>query len=754
MQLYLRSYLLFLALGLVSSQQQAAFNTPKPLGDGSSALKTDSDTFTAQDLVELPRPGIGTANRRGDLVLVPISKYTYEDNTTNHTLVIESLTIPTEQIVIPLPRSAEALWLDDRSVGYVLSDPPGDPATLFVVVLVWKAPRYLALPPVRVGTFPNATPANFQYTTADTTHGVLVFTDHVYPDGNLSTVWQQDEAWAARRTSVRVYEDAYERYWDAWRGPKRQSLFGVALWRDRGRERWHMGEDYVNVLNGTGHHPGGVSGGKNDFAVSDRHIVYTTRVPGLQEALHTKQDIYIVGFDGEPPRQLTSGKQAGTLNPVFNPDFDKVAWLETDVDGNYASHRNIVIYDLRKNIRYTLTQSWDRDPGSLAFSSDSSILYFTAGDHARTLVFALHVPPTPPSNNTHIDLPPFYTTPQAITHAGTATGLQSLPNLVYNSSRLLFMTATLQSPSDVMLLHDVRSVDGKIAVHGESQRVTRFTERLLEGKELVQPEDFYFEGARGKRVHGILMKPKGWKEGQKKKYPVMLAVHGGPQGVWDHTWSYRWNFNIFANQGYFVVGINPTGSLTFGQDFKDGTRQDWGGKTFVDLVNGWKYVLEKHPEIDADRAVAAGASFGGYAMNWIQGHPEYGFNFKAQVCHDGMFDLGYAGYAIDELMLLRNDYGLPWEAETKALFAKHSPHQFVDKWATPMLVIHGSKDYRLPETEGLSAFHALKMRGVPTRLLIFPDEGHFVQGPANSVEWHREVFRWFEMYVGKKAIEA
>jgi len=267
-------------------------------------------------------------------------------------------------------------------------------------------------------------------------------------------------------------------------------------------------------------------------------------------------------------------------------------------------------------------------------------------------------------------------------------------------------------------------------------------------------DDFYFEGAEGKQVHGYVVKPYGWREGDVKRWPGLLFIHGGPQGVWDDRWSTRWNPNVFAHQGYFVVAINPTGSTTFGQDFTDAIAKDWGGKPFIDLQRGWKYALDKYPEIDPDRAVAAGASWGGYAINWIQGHPEYGFNFKALVCHDGVFDATYNGYSTEELFFFNHDWGgRPWDEEAKEVLAKFNPIHYVDKWSTPQLVIHGSKDYRLPETDGIGAFHALQQRGVATRLVIFPDENHWVLNHGNSLKWHHEVFRWFDLFVGRDDVD-
>jgi len=200
---------------------------------------------------------------------------------------------------------------------------------------------------------------------------------------------------------------------------------------------------------------------------------------------------------------------------------------------------------------------------------------------------------------------------------------------------------------------------------------------------------------------------------------------------------------------YFTIFINPSGSTTYGQAFTDSITEDWGGRPFIDLKLGWRFVLQTYPEIDPGRTVAAGASWGGYAINWINGHEEeYRFGFKALVCHDGVFDTTYNGLSTDELFFFNHDFGgPPWKVKTAEKF---NPSKFVGQWKTPQLLIHGGKDYRLPETESIGAFHALQQRGVPSRFLYFPDENHWVLNPENSFKWHHEVFKWFEEFVGER----
>ncbi|KAL0580657.1 Dipeptidyl-peptidase 5 [Marasmius crinis-equi] len=723
-------------------------------------FKEGSDVFSPKDLIELGRPGAGVANDAGDLVLVPYSKFSFETKQNKKTIYIAPLESTVKPYEVPLAKSGEAFWLSESTLAHVVE---GDDKVfeLYTINVNYHAPSaqdtvgtLSTESPKLVGTFPTNSATNFRYSTQARR---LVFSDYVHSDGKLKKVKENDKAYEERGNTALVYDTTYERHWDTWVGPKSQSLFSVRLWQDPARE-WHFGSDYVNLLEGTGHSsPVEPFGGTDDFDVSGERVIYTTLAPEAPGAWHTKQNIYVVDIAGGKPQELTSGKQGATHNPVFNEAGTKVAWLELDEDGYEADRAKIVIYDLKKDVRFTLTQDWDRSPDELAinrvanrrtqFSKDGDFIYFTAGDHARVKVFVLPVPPTPEKSTTHPKLSPKYTKPVVISEDGAASGLQTLP-----WGKLVFTKSSLTSPNDVFhvrglkdLHTEIEQSDEPVKFRGTVEQITRFTAHVLKDKKLGAGEDFWFKGAKDIDVHGWIIKPKGWKEGEKKKWPVVLLIHGGPQSAWEDQWSTRWNPNIFAQQGYFTVFINPTGSTTFGQNFTDAIAGDWGGKPFVDMIAGWKYILEKHPEIDADRAVAAGASWGGYAINWIQGHPEFGFGFKALV-----FDSNYNGYSTDELFFFNHEWGgRPWDKGSWELSQKFSPSNFVNKWSTPQLLIHGSKDYRLPETEGIGAFHALQQLGVPSRLVIFPDENHWVLNHGNSLKWHHEVFRWFDKFAGE-----
>ncbi|CAA7261498.1 unnamed protein product [Cyclocybe aegerita] len=717
-------------------------------------FREGGNIFSPKDLIQLGRPGAAIANPTGDLALVLFSKYSIKEKKNSKSVYVVSLDTAGKFINIPLDKGGDTFWVAPRTFAQVIE---GDEdleiyaydVSLEATVDGSNDGSKSYTEPVLLGTIPGKTASNFRFNPQT---GNLVFSAYVYPDGNLTTVKEQDKEWEERGNTALVYDTTYVRHWDTWQSKKGPQLFSVKLVQEGGK--WNLVDDFKSPLRGTKHYsPVEPFGGTDDFDVSDTHIVYTSKDPDLPEAWHTKQNVYVVpiGAD-EKPVELTSGKQGAIHSPVFSNKGDKVAWLELDKDGYESDRAKIVIYDLEKQVRFTVTQPWDRSPDSLAFSKDDTVIYLTAGDEAKVKVHALPVAPTPSHSSTHPKLDSRFSIPIALTHEKAASGLQVLPG-----GKILFSQSSFTSPNDAFVAIGLDALEAALvsgdknaAASVEITRITHFSEEDLKDKSLSEGENFWFKGAHHKNVQGWALKPKGWKAGEKKKWPVVLLIHGGPQGAWEDQWSNRWNPNVFAQQGYFVTMINPTGSTTFGQEFTDAIKEDWGGKPFVDMISGWKHALKEYPEIDPDRAVAAGASWGGYAINWIQGHPEFGFNFKALVCHDGVFDSTYNGYSTDELFFFNHEWGgRPWEHKSKALSTLYSPANFVHKWSTPQLLIHGSKDYRLPETESIGAFHALQELGIPSRLVIFPDENHWVLNHGNSLKWHYEVFRWFDQFVGE-----
>ncbi|KAJ7505197.1 Alpha/Beta hydrolase protein [Mycena galericulata] len=699
-----------------------------------------ANVFSPINLVELGRPGTGIANEVGDLVLIPYSKFSLEEKKNYQSVFIAPLesSDDSEPLEITLPKGGQTFWLDSRTIGHAVEN--AENLDLYALNIDFDCNLTGAEAPVLIGSFPTKTASNFRYSS-----GLLVFSDLVYADGNLSKTQEQDEAWEHRGTTAMVFDEANVRFWDTWSGPKSPSLFSVDLVRGAGHE-WKLGTTFNNLLKGTGHTP-------DDFFHVNGTVLYTSGDPQLPRSLYTRRNVYLLSTaDPGNPTQLTTGKQGSTSSPILDSNATKAAWIQLDEDGSGSDIAKTIIFDLVNGVRFTLASKWDRSPESLAFSSDAEVVYLTAQDHAKTKIFALPIPPTPPASTAHLVSSETHA-PIALTQKGVASGVQPLPN-----GRLLFTKSSFTSPNDVYLIGNLNEFETNLkkretisSFEGKIQQITHLTADALKGKDLAEGEEFWFKGALNKDVQGWLFKPKGWNKDDNKKWPIAMIIHGGPEGAFLDEWSTRWNANVFSQQGYFAIWMNPTGSTGFGGEFTENIHEDWGGKPFIDMRAGYKYILESYPQINPERAVASGASWGGYAVNWIQGHPEYGFNFKALVCHDGVFDSSYSSYSSDIPFFVHQHFGgVPWGRKGASIHEKFSPSNFVNKWSTPELLIHGSKDFRLPETESIGPFHALQQLGIPSRLVIFPDENHWVLRHENSIKWHYEVFKWFDEYVGER----
>ncbi|EJD50500.1 alpha/beta-hydrolase [Auricularia subglabra TFB-10046 SS5] len=723
-------------------------------------FKAGDAVFSPHDLVSLPRPGSAAVSPDGQLVIVPVSTYDVEESKNKKTLWIASVDSTVNPFEVPLARGGDAFWLDSRTIGHVVR-PADDAAPQLLARSVEYSTELAPQEPYVVGTFPDADVQNFE-TSPDGRW--LVFSADVYSDRDLATVKPQDDAWKERGTTALVYEETFVRHWDTYRLPKRPSLFSVRVTKgDDGR--YVLGTTFNSVLKDTNHHaPVEPFGGTDDFDVSNTHIIYTAKDPDVQPAWHTRQNIYIVPIEGGAPAHLTAGKQGATHSPVFSVSGSKVAWLELAKDSAEADKAQIIVHDFTEDVQFQLAEKWTLSPAEILFSHDDSQLILATGEHARTRVFALDLPATPSAEK--------YTqtrkrhsiskdaTPKRLTNEHYASAVQRAGS----DGSLVLTQSSMRGPNNAFVLRPVsvqklnkafQPVTGAYelargAADGYAlEQLTDFALGLLAPKKLDAGEEFWFDGAKAVKVHGWVIRPPGYAQEDKKKWPVVLLIHGGPQSAWEDNWSTRWNPNVWAQQGYVVVMINPAGSTTYGQDFVDAISGDWGGRPFEDLRKGWAYVKENYPQIDFDRAVAAGASWGGYAINWLAGHPEWNFGFKALFCHDGVFDTTYNGYVTDELFFFEQEFNAPpWTKEGFETAEKYNPARLVGKWETPMLIVHGSKDYRLPDTEGISAFQALQRRGIKSRLVVFPDENHWVLNHKNSLKWHWEVFRWFNLYVG------
>ncbi|MBP1678095.1 MAG: ptpA 3 [Bacteroidetes bacterium] len=503
-----------------------------------------------------------------------------------------------------------------------------------------------------------------------------------------------------------VFTRLLYRHWDHWVGGKRQHIFIQALAGGEPRNLTPGDRDAVPSSSTFSDAP--------DFAFTPdgREIVYTaTPVPAEEEAWRTNHDLYAVAVTGGPPRQLTANPAADGA-PRFSPDGRHLVYRAQSRPGFEADRWQLMLMDRDMKAARPLTGSFDASVSSPQWSADSREIYFLSDDRAEVGIFSVGIDGGPV---------------RKVFGTGSNTSIGVLPD----GRGLVFSHATAIRPAEICLL----------PAGGVPGPVTRVNDGLFDSLDIPAPKSFTYAGDGGTPVQGWLFYPAGFDP--TKKYPLVMLVHGGPQGAWENGWSYRWNPALWAAQGYVVFAPNPRGSTGFGQAFVDGVSRDWGGAAFGDLVRGLDTV-STFPYVDPRRIGAAGASFGGYMANWFQAKiPE---RFAVLVTHNGIYNLASAYGTTEELWFDEWERGgTPYDSP--ANYMLHSPSTYAKNFRTPHLVIHGAFDFRIDEGEAMQMFTALQRHGVPSKYLYFPDENHWVLKPANSRFWHQTVFGWLAHYL-------
>jgi dipeptidyl aminopeptidase/acylaminoacyl peptidase len=534
----------------------------------------------------------------------------------------------------------------------------------------------------------------------------------VFPDCEISIpcTAKRLAAIEARKTSGMIFDKVFVRHWDTWKDGRRNHVFRIPIGDDG------AAGEAVDLMSGVdGDCPTIPWGGDGDFTVSpdDRWLVYTAKVvEGSEEVWSTDWDLWVVPTDGsKAPQCLTEENQAWDASPTFSPDGKTLAYVAMTRPGYEADRYRVTLMDWDSRSIRNLTERWDRSPGSVVWSPDGKALYASANNVGNHSIFRID-----PSDRMV----------SAVVTRHTNSDPNPLPD-----GRLLFARDSLVSPVELFVLP---------AGGGEPLQITHLNDERLAHIDFGEYKQFSFIGANNDEVFGYLIEPVN--RDPRKKYPLAFLIHGGPQGSFDDHWHYRWNPEIYAAHGYATVFIDFHGSTGYGQDFTDAINGDWGGAPYEDLMKGLDHVLRLHPWIDSERMAAAGASFGGYMINWIQGQTD---RFKALVCHDGNLDELMAYFDTEELWFPEWEHGgTPWDNPEG--YRKHSPVAYVGNWKTPELVIHGALDYRVVDTQGLATFNALQRLGVPSRLLYYPDENHWVLKPLNSIQWHEVVLDWMDQW--------
>ncbi|OLD21124.1 MAG: hypothetical protein AUI91_05100 [Acidobacteria bacterium 13_1_40CM_3_56_11] len=504
---------------------------------------------------------------------------------------------------------------------------------------------------------------------------------------------------------VRLLTGLPFRHWDEWRTNIRHHVFVADL--DTGEARDVTPGDYDSPPHF--YEDGGIA-----FAPDSRTIAFVSNRDGRdREMMSTNRDVWLVPVMGGEPKKITANPAADN-QPVFSPDGTLLAVSAQRRPGFESDRWYIDLYNLATGSKRTLFESPDISVEELTFSSNGRSIFFTASQMGTLNLYVI-----PVSGGA----------PKLVTKGGSISQLQAGPDF------LLFSKSTLTAPPELFRV----SLDGI-----STKQLTNENSPWLSRTAMPQTESLTVTGAAGTAIQYWLLKPPNFDPS--RKYPAVFLIHGGPQGDWGDSWSSRWNPALWAAQGWIVAAPNPRGSTGFGQRFVDEISQDWCGKVMVDL-NAVFDAVAKFSFVDPQRMGIAGASYGGYAVDWLIGHTD---RFKAAVSHDGVFNLETMSYESEELWFTDwESGGPPWSTAARKHFARCSPHLSADKIKTPTLVITNEQDFRVPVDQGLQLFTALRRNGVPSETLVFPDEGHWVLGALDSKRWHETVFGWMKKYIGQ-----
>ncbi len=545
--------------------------------------------------------------------------------------------------------------------------------------------------------------------------GRLVLSIDVFPDCRDLQCTKQRLEKLEKAPSGLVYDKLFVRHWDTWSDGRRSHLFVAHIGTD-GRAA-EPAELAPGIDADT---PSKPNGGDEEYAVSPdgRKVVFSARIAGRTEPWSTNFDLFEVDVaaPGGAPRNLTEMNAAWDTQPVFLRD-GRLAYLAMERPGFESDRFHVMLREASGSTR-ELAREWDRSVGRLGTTWDGRTLLATADDMGQAPLFSID---TSSGKVTRL------------TKNGQVTEFAAAPAANGRGNGAVVAWASLAGPPDLF----------RVSTPGaEPARLTAVNAQVLAARDSPQFEQFTFAGWNDETVHGYVMKPAGFDAA--KKYPIAFIVHGGPQVAMGNSWSYRWSELAFSGAGYGVVFIDFHGTPGYGQQFTDSISRDWGGKPFIDLQKGLAAATAKYPWLDADRACALGASYGGFMMNWIAGNwPE---RFRCIVNHDGIFDSRAMYYTTEELWFEEWDHGgVEWENPQN--YQKFNPVNHVANWRTPMLVIQGEQDFRVPDGQGIGTFTALQRKGIPSKLLYFPDENHWVLKPKNSEQWYATVLGWLDQYL-------
>lgn len=535
----------------------------------------------------------------------------------------------------------------------------------------------------------------------------ILFVSSVYPDCITQQCnKEKDKSIDESKIKAKIFDQLMYRHWNGWRGEKRSHLFVLDV----------ESGNFTDLTKGNKEDvPPPALGSSNDYNFSPEgdEIAFTMN-PDFSTAISTNNEIYLLSLTSSSFPKLISVSKGVDSQPVYSPDGKYIAWTSMKRAGFEADKKEIVLFDRKSGEIINLTADFDISVDDFIWSPDSRYIFFNADNEIYKSIYKLDV------ESKDLDL--FH-----------KENYNSNISISSDGGTVYFLKQRSNMPSELYSL----SADGM----NNLKQVTHINKDILVELETNSIETFWSDGAEGAKVQSILVKPPFFDPN--KKYPMIFLIHGGPQGSWSDNFHYRWNYQMFASQGYVVVAPNPRGSTGYGQKFTDEISGDWGGKVYTDLMNAYDYAVKNFSFIDKENTFAAGASYGGYMINWIVGHTD---RFNALVSHAGVFNLESMYGTTEELWFPEWEYGgTPWEK--REVYEKWSPHRYIHNAKTPVLVVHGAYDFRVPEEQAFQLFTSLQRLGVESKFLYFPDETHFVAKPQNSKLWWETVYKWFNKFL-------
>ena len=693
---------LLLALPVVSTAASSFQGTP--------VENHSPHAFSINDLVMMERVSDPQLSADGRYAAFSVRSTDYAANKGVNAIYVQDLgTSGSQPIKVVAKQGSSPRWSPDgRSLYYVA--PAGDVAQL------WR----LDFVAGKHGLDLTAVAAPVQVS-----HGVLDVDDYkLSPDGksvllsyavftdcsDIACTKERLDGRATDKSTGTVYQKLFVRHWDTWSDGRRSQLYIARF----GADGTLPVEPTLLSRGIDGDIPSKPFGDDSEFAFSpDGNTVYfDARIAGDSEPWSTNFDVYKVAADGSSaPQNLTAENKAWDAYPVPSPDGKTLYYLAMKTPAFEADRFAIMALDLTTGAKHEVDPSWDRSAGGMQITADGKTLFVTADDNGQHPLFAVDV------NSGKVS---------TLVSDGTVDGY------ALAGQYILLARNDLKRSADLYTI----ATDGH-----DLQQVTHFNAARLKNARMGNVQFFTFKGWNNETVQGYVVKPVDYKAGH--KYPVAFIIHGGPQGAMNNDWSYRWNPQTYAGQGFAVVTINFHGSTGYGQAFTDSISGDWGGKPLEDLKLGWQAALDKYSFLDSNRACALGASYGGYMTYWIAG--VWNKPWKCLVDHDGVFDARMMYYATEELWFEEHENG-GRQFDVPENYEKFNPINPVKDWHVPMLVVHSGDDFRIPITQGLGAFTALQRQGIPSEFLTFPDENHWVLKPQNSVLWHETVNAWLKKW--------